>query len=740
MVNPCSKKKFSSDWIVKYGLEVTTRDVSDGSVTSVLCLFCRTFNREDSNDESRKRKMTANEKYFSYPWRADNFSTHLKKQHPSKWAEYQELPTEDKKSFFKRNECPEAVNMRSFVQPEASMKARIIAKQKCKFLIDADIVNILIGELLLDEPTTEDADNANAGVQIERARKNALKIFTFQADDGVFTADVKSVLKLNLIIKFVSVGVSFRQASRLYQSVKEETGMGVLGCISDVDVANHCRIVCAINLQYLKEIFSKLWAFSIAIDAGNNAGTAYLDLRMRCFFAEKLCNFHLLAIPMRERHTGAYQYDLIVRALDVLAPSWRHQLIGISSDGASAMTGCVQGTVTRLEREAHHHLFRIWCGAHQLDLVVKKAFNKLCNEEFLRITTGVTGHLRRQQNLIAEMDSACPTFVSTRWISMGNVLKWLKSKRTRLLEHFENKKPSCTPPLEWWIVVLIIQPLVERVEITFKSLQGMSTLVCEQRQQLSKLERDIIARCNIRGPMTTEEKNTFNQALQQNPKHGFSMEDYFVTSQQISAAIDEVGGFVQVQMDTLKASGVADDNEVHDRIIATVGQFALQLVIGMQKVIAERDAENNAADELPVVLPLDLFSVNSRLFTSALQKQRIRLLQKLNDEEVEKIDEQFRSLRLAIREEASLKSVLEANHLKPNASFEDYWSPLGNKYNDLKNFCGGVASVMPGTSCVESDFSLINWVKDPNSQQLTDFSLESILHCKQYKMIQEIFE
>jgi hypothetical protein len=718
---------------------VSTRDVSNCSVTSVLCVFCRTFGREDSNNESRKRKMTANEKYFSYPWRVDNFTTHLKKQHHSKWAEYQELSTEDKKSFFKSNECPEAVNMRSFVQPEASMKARIIAKQKCKFLIDADIVNILIGELLLDEPPEEDADNPN-GVQVERARRNALKVFTFQCDDGVFTADVKSVLKLNLIIKFVSVGVSFRQASRLYQSVKEETGIGVLGCISDVDVANHCRIVCAINLQYLKEIFTKLWAFSIAIDAGNNAGTAYLDLRMRCFFAEKLCNFHLLAIPMRERHTGEYQYDLIVRALDVLAPNWRHQLIGISSDGASAMTGCLQGTVTRLQQETHHQIFRIWCGAHQLDLVVKKAFNKLCDEEFLRITTGVTGHLRRQQNLITEMDSTCPTFVSTRWISMGNVLKWLKSKRTRLLEHFESKKPSCTPPLEWWIVVLIIQTLVERVEITFKSLQGMNTLVCEQRQQLLKLEMDIIARCNIHGPMTAEEKDTFNQALQQNPKHGFSREDYCVTSQKIRAAIDEVGGFVQIQMDTLEASDVADENQVYDRIIATIGQFALQLLIGVQKVIAERDAENNAADELPVVLPLDLFSVNSRLFTSALQKQRIRLLQKLNEEEVEKIDEQFRSLRLATREDTGLKSVLEANHSKPNASFEDHWSPLGNKYNDLKNFCGGIACVMPGTSCVESDFSLINWTKDPNSQKLTDFSLESILHCKQYKFIQEIFE
>ena len=723
-------KKFSNDWIIQYGLEVATRDVTTSCVTSVLCLFCRTFGREEINEESRKRKITANEKYFSGPWRADNFLSHLKKQHPTKWPEYQVLSVEEKKGFFVTNETPEAVMLRSFVQPEGSMKARIIAKQKCKFIIDSDIVNIIIGELLLDEPVD--------GAPVDEARKNSLKAFTFDPEDGVFTASVKSILKLNLVIKFISVGVSFRQASRLYQSVKEETGMGVLGCISDVDVANHCRIVCAVNLQYLKEIFTKLWAFSIAIDAGNNAGTAYLDLRMRCFFADKLCNFHLLAIPMRERHTGEYQYDLIVRTLDVLAPDWRHQLIGVSSDGASTMTGCIQGTVTRLGQEAHGNIFRIWCGAHQLDLVVKKAFNKLCDERFLGILTGVTGHLRRQQNLIADMKSSCPTFVSTRWISMGKVLKWLKLKRIRLSEHFESKKPACTPPLEWWIVILVIQPLVERVEITFKSLQGLNTLVCEQRQQLSKLEQDIIARCNIHGPTTAEEKTAFEQALQQNPKHGFLMEDYYVTNQRVCDAIDEVGGFVQIKMDTLKTSNIEGDKEVYERIISTIGKFALELVIGIQKVVAERDADNSAADEMPPVLPLDLFAANSRVFTSALQKQRIRLLQKFEAEEVEKIDDQFRSLRLAIREETGLKSVLEAKHSKADASFEECWSPLANKYNELKNFCGGVASVMPGTSSVESDFSLINWVKDPNSQQLTDFLLESILHCKQYNRIQNI--
>jgi len=86
--------------------------------------------------------------------------------------------------------------------------------------------------------------------------------------------------------------------------------------------------------------------FAIAIDAGNNARTAYIYLPMRCHFKGALQNFHLPAIPLCERHTGEYQYGCIVEAMNVLAPNWRHQLIGITTDGASAMTGCVQGTCT----------------------------------------------------------------------------------------------------------------------------------------------------------------------------------------------------------------------------------------------------------------------------------------------------------------------------------------------------------------------------------------------------------
>ena len=57
------------------------------------------------------------------------------------------------------------------------------------------------------------------------------------------------------------------------------------------------------------------------------------------------------------------------------------------------------------------------------------------------------------------------------------------------------------------------------------------------------------------------------------------------------------------------------------------------------------------------------------------------------------------------------------------------------RFEKLKEFCGGLATVFPGTATVESDFSLINYEKNDFRTALTDLSLEGILHSKQYATI-----
>ena len=78
------------------------------------------------------------------------------------------------------------------------------------------------------------------------ARKRAMSVFVVdgtamdEEHASTYKATIKSVLKLNLIIRFMSCGVTFVQASKLYLGFKDKTGMGVLGSINDVQVAQIC--------------------------------------------------------------------------------------------------------------------------------------------------------------------------------------------------------------------------------------------------------------------------------------------------------------------------------------------------------------------------------------------------------------------------------------------------------------------------------------------------------------------
>lgn len=120
-------------------------------------------------------------------------------------------------------------------------------------------------------------------------------------------------------------------------------------------------------------------------------------------------NFHLLALPVRDRKTAENLFGMAKKALDAIITEWRKKLIGISTDGENAMTGRLGGLVTLFQRAVDgNDLFRIWCVLHQLDLVVQKAYKKLHDDDFIQELTACVSHLRRQQNLISAMGSTCP--------------------------------------------------------------------------------------------------------------------------------------------------------------------------------------------------------------------------------------------------------------------------------------------------------------------------------------------
>jgi hypothetical protein len=136
-------------------------------------------------------------------------------------------------------------------------------------------------------------------------------------------------------------------SARLVSVAKTISHMSCFGWCSEGRAASFLRVVCAGILQEISELLRMQWALSLAFDVGSKQGTSYLDVRVRFEHDGKVHNLHLLAITLFHRKTAAVIFEAGSKLLDVIAPKWRTQLVGISTDGERTMTGRLSGVATR---------------------------------------------------------------------------------------------------------------------------------------------------------------------------------------------------------------------------------------------------------------------------------------------------------------------------------------------------------------------------------------------------------
>jgi hypothetical protein len=218
-----------------------------------------------------------------------------------------------------------------------------------------------------------------------------------------------------------------------------------------------------------------------------------------------IVNLHAVALPMFNRHTDEVMFQMVVSFLDVLRPGWKVHLLGVSSDGARNMTGRVSGVVTRLNNAMHNEcpLTRVWCGAHQLDLVMEHIMDTIVKERFFTIMTGFITHLTWQLNLIADMKTTCPRVVNC-WLSTEKVIKWFKIHRPQLLAHIESQQPPSAPPHLWWVSLLAMHHFTSRTVVTFRTIQGLTTLLDQQQATLVGLVASLMEDVGVTGSLIAE--------------------------------------------------------------------------------------------------------------------------------------------------------------------------------------------------------------------------------------------
>ena len=251
-----------------------------------------------------------------------------------------------------------------------------------------------------------------------------------------------------------------------------------------------------------------LWAFAIGADESNSDGDSHLDCCIRFppivrfeGSYEVSNGFHLMAIPLFAcAHTGQEYCDLVIKVLDVLCPDWWMKLIGSSTDGAGNMAGHNSGfsTLLRNESECREAFYRVWCLAHQLDLVIKASVNRIGETgvfAFVSKLTEIIGYLWRQKWLIQDMGAKCPYFIQVHWKSLAKMLKWLTTHQSKVLSFVKENQYAGAPMTVWWLVEKVCLNFLKDVMVTFDALQKSNVHVSQQVENIERLADELRENC-----------------------------------------------------------------------------------------------------------------------------------------------------------------------------------------------------------------------------------------------------
>ena len=192
-------KAFQNTWLERYGLRITARCPKTSEALSVVCQLCESYGAEDDDNPDRKRKRTGNVCFFKKPWRSDHMKRHCETFHPSRFAAYRDLKTDEQRiDFFKPG--VKYSHMKMF-GASPSLQAEPIY---CT--IGLPIIDVIIAQLLL-EPMTEDEES---DINFEAKALSIFHLNDTDTDCPYYSIQISNPLLFHLIVSYVGCGISFR--------------------------------------------------------------------------------------------------------------------------------------------------------------------------------------------------------------------------------------------------------------------------------------------------------------------------------------------------------------------------------------------------------------------------------------------------------------------------------------------------------------------------------------------------
>ena len=214
-------------------------------------------------------------------------------------------------------------------------------------------------------------------------------------------------------------------------------------------------------------------------------------------------------------------------------------------------------------------------------------------------------------------------------------------------------------------------------------------------------------------------------------------ETYAVSLSSVGEFLSGLASWIDELID--KASDEARNNSFND--IGSVYVTACNLIDSICDSICVHCNDNNDRFDdptlLPPALPHEVVKLSASQFLRKIRKDAFRLDHRYTACQIDLIADEQKTLRYAYRTEPALKGAID--QLLGRLSFKEGWSAIaGNRFHNLKDYCGVVASFFPGTSTVESDFSVLRWEKDGFRKRLSDLRLEGVMQATQHCLIQQL--
>lgn len=161
------------------------------------------------NKVEQKRKPATTTEYFKKPFRVELYKQHLIGQHSAKWKEYCEFPLDRNNAFF------EVVPIGSTLHSHFAS-----ASDQLFFVIDPSIVDVIIGDLLINEK------EENTSVE------SVFSVFDFVRSEGgcvlFYWAHIKNFKLFKFVIGTVDLDTPFRLASRQMLCAREKCPLDTL--------------------------------------------------------------------------------------------------------------------------------------------------------------------------------------------------------------------------------------------------------------------------------------------------------------------------------------------------------------------------------------------------------------------------------------------------------------------------------------------------------------------------------